>query len=993
MNADRWAEVERLCLAALERDQASRAAFLDEACPDDPDLRREVESLLGSQPAADGLFGASAIDLAAPALACDDEAHSCSEAGGGSASRVREPLARHTRLGPYEIDALIATGGMGEVYGAIDTRLRRKVAVKVLPPAFAADPDRLRRFQLEAEAVAALNHPNILAIHDIGVGPAIPAGDPGAASAPAGPPVYYLVTELLEGETLRERIARGPLPVSGALDIALPMARALAAAHDQHIVHRDIKPSNVFLTTGEQVKLLDFGIAKVVGSAAADEPGGADAGERTREATARLGTAGYMSPEQASGLAIDARSDIFAFGAVLYEMLTGRRAFAGDTAEDILSAILTKEPPPLAEACHNAPVALQKIVSRALSKRAEDRFPSARALEQALEPVSKTFGRPRRARSVMVPAAILLVLAVAGGAIYLRESQSRVAAPESGSVMPNHPRTAVAVLPLQNLSADAAHAYFAGGLHDEVITQLSKVAALNVIGRTSVMGYQGKTPPLSRIADELGVGTVVEGSVQVAGGRLRVIVTVTDATTNTVLWTDRYDRTLDDAFAIQSEVAQKVVTGVGTALSNDEQASLATAPTANPEAYRLYLQGRQYYRRPGSLRTNLMAAEQLFRMALDVDPGFALAHAWLSIVHGDTHWFRYDPSPARVARQAEEAEEARRLAPNLPETHVAIGWVRYAAHLDYLGALAEFQLALKGLPKDADLWKVIAGVNRRLGRWNEWLEVYDNAIRLNPRNADLFYDLGGETFALLHRYADAVGAYDRALSLAPDMHQAAYRRALAFILWQGRLDPMREMLNHLPEGAELGAGGSVAAQRAALLLLERDAERLLQMAEVSGATDFVGHLFFLPSALYRGWAHQLRGDAASARLAFGAALTRLDAAVRDLPNDWRIHAARGLALAGAARKAEAAAEARWLQQCAVYRNDAHFGTVVAEFRAQILAQSGSADAALDEIERLVRGPSWLSVHTLRLDPRWDPIRAHPRFQALLDTSGSQAGRS
>ncbi len=283
---------------------------------------------------------------------------------------------------------------------------------------------------------------------------------------------------------------------------------------------------------------------------------------------------------------------------------------------------------------------------------------------------------------------------------------------------------------------------------------------------------------------------------------------------------------------------------------------------------------------------------------------------------------------------------------------------------------------------------MIGGVNRRLGRWDEWLAVYNSAIRLNPRNTDLLYDLGGETFTLLHRYADAVGAYDRALSLAPDMHQAAYRRALVYILWQGRLDPMREMLNHLPEGAELGAGGSVAAQRAALLLLERDPESLLQMAEVKSAADFDGHLFFLPSAVYRGWAHQLRGDAASARVAFGAALTRLDAAVRALPNDWRIHAARGLALAGAGRKVEAAAEARWLQQCAVYRNDAHFGTVVAEFRAQILAQSGSADAAIDEVERLLRGPSWLSVHTLRLDPRWDPIRAHPRFQALLETFGS-----
>ena len=311
MNADRWLKVERLCLAALERDQASRAAFLGEACSDDSDLRREVESLLGSQPAADGLFAAPAIDNAAPALACDDEPQLFSEAGCGSASRVREPLAWHTRLGPYEIDALIDAGGMGEVYRALDMRLRRKVAVKVLPPEFAADPDRLRRFHLEAEAVAALDHPNILAIHDIGVDPARGPG-PGRPSTTSSP-------SCSRARRCGSGYARGPLTVSGALDIALPMAQALAAAHDKHIVHRDLKPSNVFLTAGNQVKLLDFGVGvEDHGPAAADEPGEAAAGERTGEATARVGAGGLHVAKQASGMAIDARSDLFAFGAVLY---------------------------------------------------------------------------------------------------------------------------------------------------------------------------------------------------------------------------------------------------------------------------------------------------------------------------------------------------------------------------------------------------------------------------------------------------------------------------------------------------------------------------------------------------------------------------------------------------------------------------------------------------------------------------------------------------
>ena len=966
MTPGRRNQIERLCFGALARDPNSRAAYLDEACAGDVALRLDVDSLLAGQTQARGFLETPAWRAAWP------------------------PLLSGTRLGPYEIEAAIGAGGMGEVYKALDTRLRREVAVKVLPPAFALDHERLHRFEVEAQAVAALNHPNILAIYDIGASPAIPAATSDTGSATAGMPVHFLVTELLEGETLRQRIAREPLTVASALDIALPMIRALAAAHDKHIVHRDIKPSNVFLTADGHVKLLDFGIAKVLGPGGGGFAGPATADETSTKPNLRLGTVGYMSPEQVAGRAIDARSDIFSFGAVLYEMLTGQRVFEGMTAAKVLDAILTTEAPPLTDACRDAPTALRRVVSRCLAKRPEDRFQSAHDVELALEAVSTGAAGPRRARRLLLPAVVLLLLVAASGALYMRQSRWTIAAPASGAAGPTHARNAIAVLPLQNLSVDPAHTYFAGGLHSELITQLSKVAGLKLIGRSSVMGYLGTTKALTQIGDELAVGTVVEGSVQVSGGRLRVNANLVDAATNDVLWTEHYDRTLDDAFAIQSDIAQKVAAGVGAVLSSDEQASLATAPTANAEAYRLYLQGRQYYGRPGNLRTNLKAAEQVFRMALEADPGFALAHAYLSQVHGDIHWFRYDVSPARVARQAEEAEEARRLAPNLPEAHVAIGWVRYAAHLDYVGALREFQIALKGMPRDADLLKSIGGVNRRLGRWNEWLAVYNDAIRLNPRNADLLYDLGGETFTLLHRYADAVSAYERALTLAPDMYPAAFRRALAFILWKGQLDPMREVLANLPEGAAVGAHGSLAAQHAALLLLERDADGLLQMADVKNAVDFDGHIFFLPSALYRGWAHQLRGDAASARVAFGAAITRLDAAVRNLPDDWRIHVSRGLALAGLGRCDEAIAEARWLRQSNVYRGDAHFGTIAAEGRAQILAQCGNPDAALDELKRLLPGPSWLSVHTLRLDPRWDPIRADPRFLALLKVDGSSA---
>jgi len=471
-----------------------------------------------------------------------------------------------------------------------------------------------------------------------------------------------------------------------------------------------------------------------------------------------------------------------------------------------------------------------------------------------------------------------------------------------------------------------------------------------------------------------------------------VNVQLIDATTDEHLWAERYDRTLDDAFAIQSEVAQRIVAAVGAALTSAEQGRLAAAPTANAEAYRLYLQGREYFRRPGYLRQNLETAQRLYERALGPDPGFALAHAALADLHGMMYWFRYDPSATRAARQRQEAETALRLAPDLPQAHIAMGLAYYVGRRDYRRALDEFAMALKGLPNDAELWAWIGYAHRRLGNWNDCFAAIEKAEQLDPRNADWFWDLGGQTYDMTHRYADAVRACDRALSLAPDLHEAAIWRGWTYVRWQGRLDTLRAALSRVPRDAELGAVGSVAAHRVALLLWERNADGLLQELQGGRVPVFEAQYFFLPSALYTAWAHQLGSDREAARAAFDSARALLDSVMKELPDDWRVHAGRGLALAGLGRRDEALREASWLQRSEVYRNDAVDGPLVAEDRARILAQAGDAEAALGEIERLLAEPSLVSVHTLRLDPRWDPIREHPRFKALLVKYGSKVSR-
>ncbi len=899
-------------------------------------------------------------------------------------------LAAGAKLGPYEILAPLGAGGMGEVYRAHDPRLGRDVAIKVLPSHLAASPEVRARFEREARTVSRLDHPHICALHDIG----------------RHEDTDYLVMELLEGETLAHRLEKGPLPVAEVLALGTQIADALDRAHRAGVVHRDLKPGNVMLTRSG-AKLMDFGLARATGLGAA--PGLMTESPTvsrplTKEGTI-VGTFQYMAPEQLEGKEADARSDLWALGCVLYEAATGQRAFAGESQASLIAAILEHEPRPIAELKPLSPPALEHVVRRCLAKDPEQRWQSARDVVQELEwiagagsqagaPAGHPPGHPAepgRSRAVppgarwrpaaaAVAAGVVVVMAVVAA---LWATRSRREAPPVPAAAPAPSRADIAVLPFQNLSAGGPHAYFAGGLHDELLTQLAKVAALKVISRTSVMGYSAAAKPLKQIAAELGVGSIVEGSVQVAGNRLRVNVQLIDAATDEHLWAERYDRTLDDAFAIQSDVAQRIVAAVGATLSSDEEQGITAVPTPDPEAYRLYLQGENYRRRPGFLRQNLEIAQRFYEQSLALDPGLALARASLSMIHGEMYWSAFDPVAARAARQRDEAQKALRLAPELPQAHVAMGLAHYQGRGDWARALEEFRTALRAMPNDADAWANVAWAQRRLGNWAAVDSGYRQAVRLDPRNADVFEDLGGWTYMVLRRYADAVRACNRALVLAPDLTGAALTKGQLYVLWKGDLDTLAAVLDEMPGDEELGGPyGSGIAWRAKLLLWARKSKDLVGLMRSVRPSTYDAVNVFQP-ALAAAWGHRLLGDEQAARAAFGGALDVLDTVSISGQNSWTVHAARGLALAGLGRRDEALREARWLQGSAIYRKDSIDGPLAAEERARILAQAGDAPAALEELERLLAGPSFLSVHTLRLDPRWDPVREHPRFKALL----------
>ena len=857
----------------------------------------------------------------------------------------------------YAIERELGAGGMATVYLARDLKHDRPVAIKVLRPELAAAVGA-DRFLLEVRITARFNHPHILALLDSGETDGF----------------LYYVMPYVAGETLRDRLTREKqLAVDDALRIAGEVADALAYAHSHDVIHRDIKPENILLQSGHAV-VADFGIARAIRVAA---------GERHTSTGLAVGTPAYMSPEQATASQdLDGRSDLYALGCVLYEMLAGQAPFTGPTVESIVRQHVMTVPPSVANIRPTVPACVATALSRALEKNPADRFISLGQFAEALTRSDAADGaRPDSIASRKRRLGIITLIGVASVvAVVSALVMTRVGVGRRTFGSPTYARTTIAVLPFENLSGAGPHAYFAGGLQDELLTQLSRLSALTVISRTSVMGYAGKNTPLRQIAAELRVGTVVEASVQTDARRLRVNVRLIDAMTGADLWAQRYDRTLDDAFAIQSDVAQRVVEAVGGALTSTEQHGMLAAPTANDEAYRLYLQGREY--QGGGGKKNWDIAQQFFERALALDPKFAQAHEALSEVHGFMYLFSYDLSPARLIRERDEAAAALRLAPNLPEAHFAMALVQYVGPRDYHRALDEFRVAREGWPNSALISSWVGFTQRRLGNWNEAVAAYQRAKQLEPRAAGLFSNIGGQTYGMMHRYAEEIEANNLALSLAPDNHLAALFKGLAYVRWHGTLDTLREAVRGTPLDVSLGPLGSGAAQLVQLLLWERRADTLLRVLSSHDGV-FQSPRFFYPGSLYAGWAYRLRGDRSAERAAFEAALVMLDSVTRAHPDDWRVHAARGLALAGLGRNDGARNEAGWLEQSAVYRDDAFDGPHLAEARAWILAGSGDVDGAMAEIQRLLSRPSWISVNTLRIDPRWDPIRAQPQFKALL----------
>jgi len=910
------------------------------------------------------------------AIPPDSPQHSCGacllETGLGPDEAVAgvddpgHPMPMLMDFGDYQLLEQIGRGGQGVVFRARQKSLNRIVALKVIGLGHWATEAHLKRFRLEAEAAARLEHPGIVPIHDVGE-------RDGSC---------YFSMKFVEGGQLDEVVRRTPISTRQAAELIARVARTVHYAHEHGILHRDIKPGNILLDQKGEPHLTDFGLARLVESESTVT--------RTMEV---LGTPSYMAPEQAVGnnAAVSSATDVYGLGAVLYQLLTGQPPFAGGTTYETIKLLLDTEPKKPRLLNPKIDRDLSTVCLKCLEKDPKRRYSSALALAEDLEhwlnhePIlarhTGIFARGkkwvrRNPTSALLVASLIALAAAAGWIVWKGE-------------FIRHPATGgIAVLPFENLSPDPDNAYFAEGIQEEILTRLASIADLKVISRTSTQQYKSKPRNLSQIAKQLGVANILEGSVQKATDQVRVNVQLVNAQTDSHLWADTYDRKLTDILGVESEIAKRIAESLQAKLTGREEQALAVRPTKNPEAYDAYLRGLAFEGRGttsmGPVLNLISKAAGFYERAVELDPKFAIAWARLSRADALIYFNPYrDATLAARGEAAKRAlENAQKLEPNSPETLLALGYYQYWVLRDYAAAKTAFERVSKMLPGSSEVLMALGRIAGREGNWDQRIAYDEQALALDPRNVELLIDAGGD-YGMVRQFPAGLKLFDRALDITPNNPDLMALKAI-FYQVQGNL---QEAARSLPEINWEAAPEYILETKITQLRLERnygEAVRLLQPRQAQ---------FHFSSDYDRGrdqmvlaFAQRLAGDTADAKVTAEKARNTLEQLYRDQPGNAFVAALLSQAYASMGEKDSALKLAEHAIMLLPRAIDAVDGPVMEENLALIQTICGENSGAISTLTQLLQTPynSSITRALLRLDPMWDPLRADPAFQKLCE---------